>query len=79
MDWWWEHRPKAPGAVTDELDAAFDRLATDADVKPVIGARGIRRMYLRRIRYHLYFRIRDDDVVDVLSLWQANRGIEPDL
>ena len=58
-NWWWEHRPKAPVAVADELSAVFEQLASQADIKPVIASRGIRRIYLRRIRYYLYYRIRN--------------------
>ncbi len=78
-DWWWEHRPKAPGAVVDELGVAFEQFRSQPESKPVIASRGIRRIYLRRIRYYLYYRIRNADVVDVLSLWHANRGEDPEL
>ncbi len=78
-DWWWEHRPKAPGAVADEIRAAFERIGAQPESAPVIASHGIRRTYLQRIRYYLYYRIRNDGVVDVLSLWHANRGEDPEL
>ncbi|HUH01555.1 MAG TPA: type II toxin-antitoxin system RelE/ParE family toxin [Kofleriaceae bacterium] len=78
-DWWFENRPKAPGAVGDELASAFAQVAANPEACPVIAARGLRRLFLRRIRFHLYYRIRDEDIVDVLSLWQANRGADPEL
>ena len=48
---------------------------------PFIGARaksekGLRRFYLRRLRYFLYYRV-SDDVVDVLAFWHEARGQSP--
>jgi plasmid stabilization system protein ParE len=59
-EWWWEHRPKAPGAVADDLASAFELLAERAEIKAPVASRGIRRLYLSRIRYYLYYRIRDE-------------------
>jgi plasmid stabilization system protein ParE len=71
--WWFENRTKAPWAFVDELEAAFNRLELDAGTPPVIGPGGFRRTLLGRVRYHLYYRIRDEHTVDVLSVWQSNR------
>ena len=52
---------------------------------PSVGARalnasltGVRRIYLSRIRCHLYYRVRPaPEVVEVLALWHASRGSDP--
>lgn len=71
--WWFENRPKAPWAFIDSLEAAFARLETEAGMPPIVGPRNLRRILLPRVRFHLYYRVRDATTVDVLSLWQSNR------
>ena len=80
-DWWQENRPAAPAALEDELRRAFALLSQH----PSVGARatnaklpGVRRMYLSRIRYHLYYRVRSaPEAVEVLALWHSSRGSDP--
>jgi plasmid stabilization system protein ParE len=79
--WWIEHRPKAPNAFKEE----FERCLTLISQEPRIGAKaanaklaGVRRVYLERIRYHLYYRVRPTHI-EVLALWHSSRGSEPDL
>jgi plasmid stabilization system protein ParE len=79
--WWHEHRPAAPGAIREELARAFELLA----VHPGIGAaarnprlKGVRRVHLSRIRYHVYYRA-SSDTVEVLALWHSSRGRGPEL
>ena len=80
-EWWLNHRDKAPKAFDEEM---LD-LVTGLERAPqIMGERarnmaGIRRAYLKRIRYYAYFRIRRDRRrVQILSLWHASRGQEPD-
>lgn len=81
--WWRNHRRKAPRAVTQELRQAFRLLRTQPD----LGARarssalaGVRRIYLARIRYYLYYRPDPArSVVDILALWHASRGQAPEV
>ena len=50
------------------------RLASSANPK----TSEVRRIYLARIRYHLYYRVRESDgVVQVLALWHASRSGTP--
>jgi plasmid stabilization system protein ParE len=81
--WWRTNRPAAPEAFEENLAAALDILAT----QPLAGStsktsrlRGIRRVYLSRVRYHLYYRA---DVaggkIDILACWHASRGRSPRL
>jgi plasmid stabilization system protein ParE len=73
--WWREHRGNAPDAFTEELAAALVALA----VTPRLGALyarvkrpGVRRLFLRRTGYHLYYVV--DDVraaVTVRAVWHS--------
>lgn len=77
--WWAENRPSAPQAIRIDFDEAQTLLAR----QPGIGARSatprypsLRRIYLSRIRYHIYYRVVPGKVV-VLAFWHASRGGGP--
>ena len=80
--WWRENRPSARDALREELVQSFELLS----LHPRIGAiarnpklQGVRRIHLSRVRYYLYYRVREPDaMVDVLSFWHVSRGAEPD-
>lgn len=79
VQWWFFNRPSAPGAVRKDLKAALDLLL----VQPDIGCRvteasadDVRRFYLERIRYWVYYRVRGNRL-EVLSVWHANRSRGP--
>jgi len=79
--WWAENRPAAPGAVRGDLGQALELLALQPGIgTPCVGARlkGVRRLFLGRIRYFVYYRA-TVDTFEVLALWHANRGEEPGL
>jgi len=77
------NRPAAPEAFADELDRAIEFVRSmphggqpfsDPEVL------GVRRVALRRVRYHLYYVASDDErVVVVLALWHSSRGGRPPL
>ena len=82
--WWHEHRPKAPGAIREELERALQLIAS----QPNVGARarnaklaGVRRIVLSLVGYHLYYRLLDTPSrsVQVLALWHASRAQGPGL
>ncbi len=81
--WWRDNRPAAPGAVREELEKAFELIR----VQPNIGATaanvrlaGVRRVYLSRIGYHLYYQVSSSPPqVEVLALWHSSRGSAPNL
>ncbi len=81
--WWLDNRPKAPGAIRQELERAFSLLT----LQPHLGARarserlpGVRRILLSRVQYHLYYRVNEEARrVEVLALWHARRGRGPGL
>ena len=77
--WWLENRPSAPGAVAEELGRALQLLS----VQPNIGARAgntrlkdVRRVTLNRIRYYVYYRVREDSL-EVLAFWHTSRSAAP--
>jgi plasmid stabilization system protein ParE len=79
--WWAENRPAAPEAIADDFEEAKTLLA----VQPGLGAKSssarypeLRRLYLSRIRYHVYYRVVPGTVV-VLAFWHASRGAGPKL
>jgi plasmid stabilization system protein ParE len=77
--WWDENRDLAPEAFDEDLAKAFLLLSAEPRIgAPASGARaqGVRRLHLARIRYHLYYRVREG-VVEVLALWHASRGSGP--
>jgi len=81
--WWKQNRPAAPGAIAEELERASTLIAS----QPRIGTRarnvalpGVRRLYIARIRYYLFYRVADDPPrIEILSLWHASRGSGPPL
>ncbi|HSM91865.1 MAG TPA: type II toxin-antitoxin system RelE/ParE family toxin [Anaeromyxobacteraceae bacterium] len=77
--WWRANRPSAPDLFLDELAQALVAL----EDTPGIGARyepkpGVRRLLLRRTRYHLYF-MEQPDRVFVVAVWSTSRGGGPQL
>lgn len=79
--WWEQHRPKAPGAVAEELDRILALLVAQPEIGvPARRTRlaDVRRIALTRIRYYLYYRA-TDTAIQVLALWHTSRGKEPPL
>lgn len=79
--WWRTNRPKAPNAVREELERASGLIA----LQPDMGTRarnvklaGVRRIHLSRIRYHLYYRVRETPrQIDILGFWHSSRSGQP--
>jgi plasmid stabilization system protein ParE len=79
--WWRDNRAAAPNAVRIELQRAFPLIASH----PNIGSRatnvklpGVRRIYLRSIKYHLYYHvIAEPNCVEIVALWHKSRGEGP--
>ena len=81
FDWWRKNRPDAPDAIREELERGFALISSH----PNVGARavntslrGVRRVHLARIQYHLYYRT-TPSAIDVLAFWHAKRGSKPTL
>ena len=80
--WWTANRPKAPDAFVDDLENTLTLIASH----PGIGARtrnakleNVRRVHLARVRYYLYYQVTREPAIEVLALWHASRGSEPEL
>jgi plasmid stabilization system protein ParE len=75
--WWKEHRPKAPGAIAQDVRRALEALRTSPTLgAPVRRTRvpGLRKHFLERVDYHLYYRVaEEDDKLVVLAFWHARR------
>lgn len=79
VQWWFLNRPAAPGAVRKDLQAAPDLLLIQPEIArevPEASSPGVRRFYLDRIRYWVYYRVLDNRF-EVLSVWHASRGRGP--
>ena len=81
--WWRVNREAAPQLFLDELRQAYELVRHQPQVgQPVVGAKSdrIRRVYLRRSHYHLYYQESEDGAaIDVLAVWHTSRGTAPDL
>ena len=79
--WWRENRPAAPYLLEQELRNVLALVAS----APTLGAvardarvKGVRRVLMRRTRYHLYYRINaGGTLLEVVALWHANRRDPP--
>lgn len=79
--WWIENRPAAQDAFRADLKGAFTLLARQPGVGVKVGntrLSGVCRLHLGRIRYFVYYRVRNDELV-VLSVWHSSRGEGPSL
>ena len=80
-EWWAINRLAAPGAVRMDVEAALALLAEE----PGIGTRVenprsevVRRLYLPRVRYSLYYRVRGT-ILEVVAFWHPRREEGPSL
>lgn len=72
----------APELLRQELERAFTLIATEPRVgSPALdkGLEGVRRLFLDRVRYHVYYRLGRDDVIEILAFWHTSRGGGPGL
>ena len=79
--WWAENRPAAPDAIRVDFQEAKSLLSRH----PGVGAKSnttrypdLRRLFLSRARYHIYYRVTLGKVV-ILAFWHASRGTGPGL
>ena len=79
LKWWLEHREKAPHAFNEDTARGFDTIAEHPTLgQRVPGKPDVRRYFLRRIGYFIYYRMAND-VVEVLAVWHHSRGLGPPL
>lgn len=73
--WWMANREKAPNAFDESLEEAFSLLARHGDAGIIVRSRRqgpIRRLYIERIRYFIFYRV-TATTIDVVALWHASR------
>ena len=73
-NWWNDHRDKAPEAFEEDLSSGIAAIAENAATGTIVkrGKFTVRRILLTRIRYYLYYRVRDE-IVEVISVWHSSR------
>ena len=80
-DWWRDNRPAAASFFLDELERAFDLIRRQPNIGQIVtGAKSdrIRRVCLRRSRYHIYYQESDEgEAIDLLTVWHTSRSEPP--
>jgi plasmid stabilization system protein ParE len=79
--WWADNRPAAPGAIRKDLEAALALLVDEPGIGTKIEtARSgtVRRLYLGRVQYFIYYRVRDH-CLEVVAFWHSSRETGPSL
>ena len=74
--WWRENRPSAPNLFRDELEGTAALIAANPSIGRLVQGRAVRRAFMRKTRYHVYYFI-DQNVVVLLAIWHATRGQGP--
>lgn len=80
-EWWAENRLAAPGAIREDLEMALALLILEPGVGTKVETprvEVVRRLYLPRVRYFMYYRVRGNDL-EVIAFWHASRGEGPAL
>jgi hypothetical protein len=82
--WWHAHRTKAPTALREEVARALQLITAQPDAGAVARntrLASVRRVLLRRVGYHLYYRLTEapSRSIQVVALWHAGRSDAPEL
>lgn len=80
-EWWAENRPAAVGAIRKDIEAALALLVEEPGIGTKIEtARSdvVCRLYLTRVRYFLYYRVRGN-FIEVVAFWNSRREAGPSL
>ncbi len=77
--WWRKHRDKAPDAFDEDIDDALQLLRSEPGIGSAVRGRraGIRRLWLDRIRYFIYYRELEPDLIEILAVWHGSRKSQP--
>lgn len=82
VQWWRAHRA-ARELLSAEISRGFDLIRTIPHIAPPVVSppelTHLRRLHLPRVRYFIYYRPVDPDVIEVLALWHTSRGTSPEL
>ena len=80
-EWWLANRPAAPGAIGADFGESVALLAEQAGIGAKYNGsrmRGVRRLFLSRIGYFIYYKASADEL-QVLAFWHASREHQPAL
>jgi plasmid stabilization system protein ParE len=77
-EWWRENRPAAPELFANELAAALETLGHGVLLGVIYPFQPfpVRRVFLPRSKYHVYYSV-EADLVKVRAVWHAARGAVP--
>src|SRR5262245_44624179 len=78
-EWWAENRLAAPGAIRKDLQAALDALVEQPGLGTKVEnsrSQEVRRLYLMRVRYFLYYRVRGM-FLEIVAFWHESRERGP--
>jgi hypothetical protein len=80
--WWEQERDKAPDLFRRELEAVVAQLRvspTTAQQYTIDKGRVIWRVFMPKTKHHVYYRVdQAAQEVEIVSLWNAVSGVEPD-
>jgi plasmid stabilization system protein ParE len=79
QDWWNLNRPEAPGYIDEEFGRALVTLQEyprAGNIDPGFPNGTVRRLYLRRIHYFLYYRVQEQ-MLEIVAFWHTSRGNKP--
>ncbi len=80
-EWWTQNRPAAPGAVRKDVEAALALLVEEPGIGTKVETPGsdvVRRLYLPRVKYFVYYRVRGK-FIEVVAFWHSSREQGPSL
>ena len=79
--WWRKHRDKAPTAFDDDLDEALNLIRATPHIGERVRSspRIVRRLWLERIGYFIYYSQPLHDMIEIAAIWHASRGKRPKL
>ena len=80
-EWWAENRPAALGAVRKDVEAVLALLVEEPGMGTKVETTRsdtVRRLYLTRIRYFVYYRVRGK-FLEVVAFWHSSRETGPSL
>ena len=79
LKWWLDHRDKAPHAFSEDTARGFTTITEQPTLgERVPGRSGVRRYFLRRIGYFIYYRVVNEQI-EVVAVWHHARGSGPPL
>ena len=80
---WCRANRAARELLSAEISRGFDLIRSHPNIAPPAVSPAdlthLRRLHLPRVRYFIYYRPVEPDVIEVLALWHTSRGTSPEL